>query len=61
MPEYLVNGVMSLYKGCETAVSVDGELSSSFSVKVSVHQGSALSPLLLMMLMDVLKEDARDG
>ena len=61
VPEYLVNGVMSLYKGCKTAVSVDGELSSSFSVKVSVHQGSALSPLLLMMLMDVLKEDARVG
>ena len=28
--EHLVNGVMFLYKGCETAVSVDGELSSSF-------------------------------
>ena len=48
---------MSLYKGCKTAVSVDGELSSSFSVKVGVHQGSALSPLL----MNVLTEDARDG
>ena len=29
VPEYLVNGVMSLYKGCKTAFSVDGELSSS--------------------------------
>ena len=48
---------MSLYKGCKTAVSVDGELSSSFSVKVGVHQGSALSPLL----MNVLTEDVRDG
>ena len=47
VPEYLVNGVMSLYKGCKTAVSVDGELSSSFSVKVGVHQGSALSLLLM--------------
>ena len=47
VPEYLVNGVMSLYKGCKTAASVDGELSSSFSVKVGVHQGSALSPLYL--------------
>ena len=46
VPEYLVNGVMSLYKGCKTAVSADGELSSSFSVKVGVHQGSPLSPLL---------------
>ena len=50
VPEYLVNGVMSLYKGCKTAVSVDGELSSSFSVKVGVHQGSTLSPLLFVMV-----------
>ena len=59
VPEYLVNGVMSLYKGCKT--SVDGELSSSFSVKVGVNQVSALSPLLFIMVMDVLTEDARDG
>ena len=52
---------MSLYKGCKTAVSVDGEKSSSFSVKVGVHQGSALSPLLFIMVMDVLAEDMRDG
>ena len=30
VPEYLVNRVMSLYKGCKTAVSVNGELSRSF-------------------------------
>ena len=47
-------GVMSLYKGCKTAVSVEGELSSSFSLKVDVHQGSALSLLLFIMVMDVL-------
>ena len=52
-PEYLVNGVMSLYKGCKTVVSV--------SVKVGVHQGSALSPRLFIMVMDVLTEDVRDG
>ena len=61
VPEYLVNGVMSLYEGCKTAVLVDRELSSSFSVKVGVHQGSALSPLLFIMVMDVLTEDVRDG
>ena len=43
--KYLVNGVMSLYKGCKTAVSVDRQLSSSFSVNVGVHQVSALSAL----------------
>ena len=52
---------MSLHKGCKNAVLVDGELSSSFSVKVGVHQGFALSPLLFIMVMDVLTEDVRDG
>ena len=61
VPEYLVNGVMSLNKGCKTAASVDGELLSSFSVKVGDDQGSALSPLLFIMVMDVLTEDVRDG
>ena len=61
IPEYLVIGVMSLYKGCKTAVSIDREISSSFSVKVGAHQGSALSPPLFIMVMDVLTEDVRDG
>ena len=61
VPKYLVNRVMSLYKGCKTAVSVDGELSSLFSVQVGVHQGPALSPVLFIMVMDVLTEDVRDG
>ena len=26
VPEYVVNGVISLFKGCNTAVSVDGEI-----------------------------------
>ena len=53
-PAYLVDGVMSRYKGCKTAVSVDGEQSSSFSVKVGVYHESALSPLLFIMVIDVL-------
>ena len=61
VPEYLVNEIMSLYKGCKTVLSVDWELSSSFSVKVGVHQGSALSPVLFIMVMDFLTEDVREG
>ena len=30
-------------------------------MKVGVHQGFALSPLLFIMVMDVLTEDVRDG
>ena len=52
---------MSLYKCSKSVVLVGGELSSSLSVKVSVHQGSALSLLLFIMVMDVLTEYVGDG
>ena len=60
VPEYLVDGVMSLYKGCKTTFSVDRELCSSFSVKGGVHQGSAWSLYLFIMVMAVLTDDVRD-
>ena len=44
IPEYLVHGLMPLYKGCKTAISVD------FSVNDGVHQGSALSSLLFIII-----------
>ena len=64
VPKYLVDRVMSFYKGYKTAASVDGELSSceiKLSVKVCIHQGSALSPLLFIIVMDILTEDVRYG
>ena len=54
VPEGWLNGVVSLCKCCKTAVSVDGELSSLFSVKVGVHEGSTQSPLLFIIVIDVL-------
>ena len=59
--EKLVQAVMRLYKGARTRVSVDSELSESFVVKVGVHQGSVLSPLLFIAVMDVLSEGVREG
>ena len=61
VPEYMVNEVMSLYLGCKTAISVDRGLSCSFSVKVGIHEESALSPLLFIMVVDVLTEDVSNG
>ena len=61
VPEYLVNAVLSLYKGCKTALPVDWLLSSAFTVKVVVHQVYALSRLLFIMVMDFLSEDVKDG
>jgi len=44
--EWMINIVMSMYDGITTAVKVNGSVSNEFDVKVGVHQGSVLSPLL---------------
>ena len=57
----LVKAVMSLYEGAETKVRVGLGLSEEFSVKVGVHQGSTLSPLLFAMVIDEVTENVRKG
>ena len=48
-----------MYRCCKTKVrSVAGE-SDSFNVDVGLNQGSALSPYLFLILMDVLTEGVR--
>ena len=44
--EWLVLAVMSMYTGAKTVVRTVYGNSSGFEVKVGMHQGSALSPLL---------------
>ena len=61
LPEILVKAVMSLYEGAETKVRVGSGLSEEFSVKVGIHQGSVLSPLLFAMVIDEVTENARKG
>ena len=54
MEEWLVSATMAMYDGALTVVMpLDGESNSS-KVKVRLHQGSVLSPLLFIILvMDV--------
>ena len=56
IPDAMVRAVMSLYEGARTRVGVGLELSEEFKVKVGVHQGSALSPLLFAIVVDVITE-----
>ena len=40
---------------------MNGQLSEEFEVKVGVHQGSVLSPLLFIIVLEALSRDLRPG
>ena len=55
--EWLVSVVMSIYTGAKTVVRTVCGNSSSLEVKVGMHQGSALSPLLFVIVMEALSRE----
>ncbi len=59
IPENYVRIIQDMYKDCRTQVRCAGGLSDSFEVKVGVHQGSALSPLIFIIIMDCLTDAVR--
>ena len=59
VPEKYVKLYQDMYTGCRTKVRTVAGESSKFNVQVGLHQGSALSPYLFLILMDVLTERVR--
>jgi len=57
--EWLVSAVMSMYTGAKTVVRTVYGNSNGFEVKVGMHQNSALSPLLFVMVMEALSREFR--
>ena len=52
---------MSLYDGTKTRARVGSAYSEKFEVKVSVHQGSVLSPLLFVIVAAIVTKNSRMG
>ena len=57
--EWLVSAVMSMYTGAKTVVRIVYGNSSCFQIKVGMHQGSALSPLLFVTVMEAISREFR--
>ena len=57
--EWLVSAVMSMYTGAKTAVRTVYGNSKGFEVKVGIHQGSALCPLLFVIVMEAISREFR--
>ena len=59
--EWIVRLVQAMYNNVRSRVRVGSEYSEEFEVGVGVHQGSVLSPLLFIIVLEALSRDFRVG
>ena len=55
--EWLVMAVMAMYEGAQTVVRTTEGDSKAFNVKVGLHQGSILSRLLFVIVMEMISRE----
>ena len=58
--EKYIRAVQYMYGGCETVVRCAAGLTKPFKVRVGLHQGSTLGPLLFAIVMDQLTGEVRN-
>ena len=59
--EWIVRLVQGMYANARSRVRVGEGYSEEFVVKVGVHQGSVLSPLLFIIVLEALSREFRSG
>jgi len=61
VPEWIVVVIKAMYDKATTVVKHNGNESKEFTVRVGVHQGSVLSPLLFIIVLEALSKRFREG
>ena len=57
IPEGYIRLVQDMYQGATTRVKSKRGIGEQFEVGIGLHQGSALSPFLFIMLVDTISQD----
>ena len=50
-----------MYAGCQTSVMTNTGVTNDIEIEVSFHQGSAINPLLFMIIIGVITEEIEEG
>ena len=61
VPEKYVRVIQEMYQNVYTRVRSSVGVTEGFEVRVGLHQGSALSPFLFNIVMDVITEEVREA
>ena len=61
MDSVTVSVIKAMYEDASTKVRMNGRESRAFNVKVGVHLGSVLSPLLFINVLKALSREFREG
>ena len=59
--EWSIRVIQGMYTNARSCVRVNGQYSEEFGVAVGVHQGSVLSPLLFILVLEALSREFRTG
>ena len=59
--EWIVSVIRAMYEDEIAKVRLNGRESNAFSVRVGVHQGTFLSPLMFIIVFEALSREFREG